>query len=61
VIAEWESVLRWYIDHYGGMTAAVARDKIKALEERPAMPPPPLGWSDRPSTAPPRLLRSMGE
>lgn len=35
------------------MTAAVARDKIKALEERLAMlTPPPLGWSDRPFNGP---------
>ncbi|WP_145450674.1 hypothetical protein [Gimesia panareensis] len=32
LIAEWESVLRWCIDHGEGMTAAVSRDKIKALE-----------------------------
>ncbi|WP_417385402.1 tyrosine-type recombinase/integrase [Gimesia sp.] len=53
VIAEWESVLRWCIDHGEEMTATVARDKIKDLEERLAMQtPPPLGWSDRPFNGP---------
>lgn len=48
VIGEWESVLTWAVDHDDDTTAAVARDKIRDLQERLSERlPPPLGWSDR--------------
>ncbi len=48
VIAEWNSVLTWSVDHGDDVTAALARDKLQDLEKRLGNRiPPPLCWADR--------------
>tara|TARA_R110001592_G_scaffold343250_1_gene633534 strand:- start:2722 stop:4212 length:1491 start_codon:yes stop_codon:yes gene_type:complete len=48
VIAEWNSVLTWSVDHEDEITAALARDKLQDLEERLGdRVPSPLCWADR--------------
>ncbi|MGE3407587.1 MAG: tyrosine-type recombinase/integrase [Pirellulales bacterium] len=48
VIAEWNSVLAWSVDHGDDRTAAIARQKLQDLTDRLASRlPPPLGWADR--------------
>ena len=48
VIAEWNTVLTWSVDHGDEVTAALARDKLQDLGERlDDRIPSPLCWADR--------------